>query len=433
LAKLDARLDKAKTEHQRIEGIWRRHQDLLDRLKQGEKRREEARALYENAKTQSDFDFAARLQYGELPRLDRETGDVKAELAALQKQHSFLRQVVGPREIAEVVAAWTRIPVGRLLEDDARKLLGLEHRLALRVFGQPEALKRVARAVKRARVGVGDPRRPLGVFLFLGPTGVGKTETAKALAAELFADENKMVRVDMSEMMEQHSAARLVGSPPGYVGYGEGGELTEAVRHKPYSVVLFDEIEKAHPRVLDLLLQVFEDGRLTDGKGRTVDFRNTLLIMTSNLTPEHIADPETAPDHELRASLAGRLRPEFINRIDEVIVFHRLGRRHLEHLLERQLAELNARIADRQLRIGVGPRLRERLAATGAAGPFGGRAMRRAFEATVVDAASDRLLSVPELAVGAWTVDLDPDDRYRWLPEHRPGYYLPAARRSGAA
>jgi len=424
LATLDVRLDKAKIEHGRIETIWRSHQELLDRLKQAEKTRQETLTLLEGAKTQGNFDFAARLQYGESPRIEQELEVIRDELAAMQKRHSFLRQVVGAREVAEVVAVWTRVPVGRLLEDDARKLLGLEERLARRVYGQNPALRKIARAVKRARVGVNDPRRPLGVFLFLGPTGVGKTETAKALAEELFADETKMVRIDMSELMEQHATARLVGAPPGYVGYGEGGELTEAVRMKPYSVVLFDEVEKAHPRVLDLLLQLFEDGRLTDGKGKTVDFRNTLIIMTSNLALAPVTEAEQASEQQVRAALAQKLRPEFVNRIDEIVVFRRLGRRHLEHLLARLTSELNARLADRQFRITLGPRLTERLATVGGQATFGGRALRRAFESEVVDAVSDRILALPGLAQGAWALDLDEDGRPRWRLEQRRGYYL---------
>jgi ATP-dependent Clp protease ATP-binding subunit ClpB len=425
LGALDARLEKAKGEQSRIETIWRRHQDLLEAMKKAEKKRQESQALYDNAKTQSNFDFAARLQYGELPQLDQELVRINAELAKLQQRHSFLRQVVGAREIAEVVGTWTRIPVGRLLEDDARRLLALDKALAKRVYGQDEALVKVARAVKRARVGVSDPRRPQGIFLFMGPTGVGKTETAKALAAELFADESRMVRIDMSEYMEQHSVARLMGAPPGYVGFGEGGELTEAVRHKPYSVVLFDEIEKAHPRVLDVLLQLFDDGRLTDAKGRTVDFRNTLVIMTSNLQLQGVVDPERADEREVRASLAGQLRPEFVNRIDEVVVFNRLGRKQYDSLLAKLTRELNERLVDRQLRIGLTASLAEGLVAGAAGSPFGGRALRRSFEMAVTDAVSDRLLEYPALMSGAWTLGEDLDGRRLWRLEHRPGYYLP--------
>jgi ATP-dependent Clp protease ATP-binding subunit ClpB len=422
---LDVRLDKVKKEYAGIETIWRRHQDLLQKMKTAEKRRQEALTMYENAKTQADFDFAARLQYDEIPKLDLELAAIIDELGTLQDAHSFLRQVVGAQEVAEVVAAWARVPVGRLLEDDSKKLLEMDRRLERRVYGQTNAIKKISRAVKRARVGVNDPRRPLGVFLFLGPTGVGKTETAKALAAELFNDDTRMIRIDMSEYMEPHSVARMIGAPPGYVGFGEGGELTEAMRHHPYSVVLFDEIEKAHPRVLDLMLQVFDDGRLTDSKGRTVDFRNALIIMTSNLGLDRIPDPETASDQVVRDALAHLLRPELVNRIDECVVFNRLGRRHIESLLARLLEELNGRLQDRQFRVVVGKRLGERLMVAGSSLQFGGRAMRRAFETMVVDAVSDRLLSYPERAIGVWRLDLDEDGLYVWAEDYQPQLYLP--------
>lgn len=428
IAKLDVRLEKAKLEYGRIEAIWRRHQDLLEAMKSAEKKKHESATLYDNAKAQGDFDFAARMQYGELPRIDEELVRIRQELTEQQRQHSYLRQVVGAREVAEVIAVWTRIPVGRLLEDDSRKLIDLEARLEKRVFGQTTAIRKVSRAIKRARAGVSDPRRPTGVFLFLGPTGVGKTETAKALAAELFDDDSKMVRIDMSEFMEAHSVARLIGAPPGYVGFGEGGELTEAVRHKPYCVVLFDEIEKAHPRVLDIMLQVFDDGRLTDGKGKTVDFRNALIILTSNLPIDTLIDPEQASDSDVRQSLARHLRPELVNRIDEVVVFHRLARKHLEHLLGRLTNEINDRLRDRQLKLSIGDKLVASLLKEGLSGPFGGRALRRAFETQVIDAISDRIIQTPELASGSWTLDLDEDGGFTWQVEDRPHFYLPAAK-----
>ena len=425
LAKLEVRLDKARAEHSRIDQIWRQHQTLLQRLQLAEKNRIEGVELYQNARSHAEFEFAARLQYGELPKLNRETDKIKIELDALQKHHPFLRRVVGNREIAEIVAFWTRIPVGRLLEGDGRKLLALEARLGRRIFGQDDALRRIAQTLKRARVGVNDPRRPLGVFLFLGPTGVGKTETAKALAEELFAEESKIVRLDMSEFMEQHQIARLIGAPPGYVGFGDGGELTEAVKQRPYSVVLLDEIEKAHPRVLDLLLQTFDDGRLTDGRSRLVDFRNTLIIMTSNISLDRVVDPESAADRAIRDNLSQKLRPEFVNRIDEVVVFRRLGKKQLERVLERLVRGLNDRLSDRQFCISLGPRLRSRLLANGAVDTMGGRAIRRDFISFVVDAVSERILSNPSLAVGAWQLELGQTDGSQWTHEHRDGYYLP--------
>ena len=424
LAKLESRLDKARQEHARIEAIWRRHQELLQKLKMAEKNRLENVELYRSAATHADFDFAARLKYGELPKLRRETDRLKAMLDELQASYPFLRRVVGSREIAEVVAFWARVPVGKLMEADGRKLLALETRLGERIFGQANALARVAQTLKRARVGVNDPKRPLGVFLFLGPTGVGKTETAKALADELFADESKMVRLDMSEFMEQHQIARLIGAPPGYVGFGDGGQLTDAVRRQPFSVVLLDEIEKAHPRVLDLLLQTFEDGRLSDGRSRLVDFRNTIIIMTSNLVLDRIANPENATDLQIRDNLSTLMRPEFVNRIDEVVIFRRLGIKQLERLLERLLKELNQRLAERQLRIRVGNRLKLRIMSSGSSGSMGGRAIRRDFTHLVVDVVSERILALPALSSGAWLIELDQFDRVAWLPDYRPGHYL---------
>jgi ATP-dependent Clp protease ATP-binding subunit ClpB len=239
--------------------------------------------LFEQSKTNGEYDFAAKIQYSEIPKVESDLKASQEELDRLQKQHHFLRQIVGRREVAEVVCVWTGVPVNKMLESDSDRLMAMEERISRRVFGQDEAVRSVSRAVRRSRAGVSEPGRPLGVFLFMGPTGVGKTETAKALAEELFDDDSKIVRIDMSEFMQEHNVSRLVGAPPGYVGHGEGGELTEAVRRKPYSVVLFDEVEKAHPRVLDIMLQMFDAGRLTDANGRLVDFTNTLIILTSNI------------------------------------------------------------------------------------------------------------------------------------------------------
>lgn len=429
MVSLDSKLQRAKTDYASTESIWREHQALLEQARRAEEKREEARALFENAKASSDFEFAAKLQYSELPKLEAELTAMNTKMDAMQKSHPFLRQIVGGREVAEVISIWTKIPVGKLVDEESSRLLSMEERLGKRVYGQPQAIKIVSSAVKRARVGISDPGRPIGVFLFVGPTGVGKTEMAKALAAELFDDESRMIRIDMSEYMEAHNVARMIGAPPGYVGYSEGGELTEAVRQKPYSVVLFDEIEKAHPKIMDIMLQVFEDGRLTDGRGVTVDFRHTLLIMTSNLGLENptTTDP-TRRDQIIRNGLATQLRPELVNRIDEVVVFNKLGSKHVERLISRLTAELNMRLADRDIRISLGERITKRLIALGQDNAFGGRAVRRGFERMILDQVSDRLLNLGSMTRGSWVIDLDDEGRMRWREEHLPNRYLPPAR-----
>ncbi|MCX6126826.1 MAG: AAA family ATPase, partial [Proteobacteria bacterium] len=399
----------------KMSAVWIKHQDCLDRLTATEGRRQELTALFESSKARADYDFAARLQYFELPKLTEEYALIKKDLDILQSQNHFLRLVVGKREVAEVVSVWTGIPVDKMLAGDLQRLLSMEDRLARRVFGQAEALRSVSKAVRRARTGINEAGRPLGVFLFLGPTGVGKTETAKALAEELFDDESKMIRVDMSEYMQEHSVARLVGAPPGYIGHGEGGELTDAVRRRPYSVVLFDEIEKAHPRVLDILLQTFDDGRLTDSKGRLADFSNTLIIMTSNLKVDGGLDLELFDrDSRLRSSLAEVLRPEFLNRIDEIVAFSPLGVVQLDLLIDRQLQKLNERLQDRGLRIGLGGLLRNTLLDSARDGKFGGRALKRAFQALVTDAVSERLIDSPDTVEGAWILEFVSSGGIAW-------------------
>jgi ATP-dependent Clp protease ATP-binding subunit ClpB len=305
----------------------------------------------------------------------------------------------------------------------------MEARMGSRVFGQSEALSSVCRAVRRSRAGVTEPGKPQGVFLFMGPTGVGKTETAKALAQELFDDESKMIRIDMSEYMQEHHVSRLIGSPPGYVGYGEGGELTEAVRRKSYSVVLFDEIEKAHPRILDVLLQTFDDGRLTDGSGRLVDFSNTLIILTSNLKVDIplAFDPE-GRDYAVRQALADVMRPEFVNRIDDVIEFRTLGAAHYAKLVDKLVQGLNMRLEDRVLRIYVGPELRNRLIETARDGRFGGRALKRAFQSMVVDAVSEKIINDAHEFSGAWQIECDSFGRLSWTRGSGETPLLPAAK-----
>lgn len=428
MAKLEVELDKVQKEYQELEQIWRKHQHLLEMLRKYESRKQELETLFENTKAKGDFDFAAKLQYQEIPGLNEKITEVRAELDQVQERHSWLRQVVGSIEIAEVIAFWSRIPVNKLLKNESQALLTVEDRLRSRVFGQDEALAVLGKAIKRSRVGVNDPSRPIGVFLFLGPTGVGKTETAKALAAEIFDDESHMVRIDMSEFMDQHNVARLIGAPPGYVGYGEGGELTEPVRRSPYTVVLLDEIEKAHPRILDILLQTFDDGRLTDGKGRLVDFRNTILIMTSNIPLElTLAPGSEEAEEEKRRQLSHVLRPEFVGRIDEVIVFQKLGLMHFEHLLDKLLGQLNQRLHDRQFRVEIGHHLKSLLISKVASGNFGGRALRRVFQSMVVDRVSERILAEPEQCSGAWKLEINDKGALVWSIDDSLHRYLPAA------
>ena len=307
-------------------------------------------------------------------------------------------EAVTASHVAQVVSRWTGIPVDRMLEGERDKLLQMEEKLSQRVVGQAEAVKAVATAVRRARAGLQDPNRPIGSFMFLGPTGVGKTELTKALAEFLFDDEQAMVRVDMSEYMEKHSVARLIGAPPGYVGYDEGGALTEAVRRRPYQVVLFDEIEKAHPDVFNVLLQVLDDGRLTDGQGRTVDFRNTLIVLTSNLGAEYlVAQPEGQDSEQVRdlvmAEVRSRFRPEFLNRIDEIILFHRLKREHMGRIVDIQLVRLTKLLEDRKITIVLNPKAREWLAEKGYEPAYGARPLKRVIQKAVQDPLAEQILS----------------------------------------
>lgn len=423
---LEQKLGKIKVEYELIDRAWHGHQARLAKIKDLEIRRKEALVLFESAKSQGDFSFAARVQYDELPRLARDIAAHKEQMEKDRKRYAFLRQVVVPTDVAEVISSWTGVPVGRLLETEARRLLNMEERLRARVFGQERALARVARAVRRSRAGLSDPGRPIGVFLFLGPTGVGKTETARALAEELFGDASKLIRIDMSEYMEAHSVARLIGAPPGYVGYEEGSGLAEQIRHKPYSVVLFDEVEKAHSRVLDILLALLEDGRLTDGRGRTADFRHALIILTSNITLDVGDDPALAMDHIVRAALTEYMRPELVNRLAEIVVFQALGGKHLLALLQRSMGTLNERLADRQLRVSLGLRLSLRLVGLVEGSPFGGRALQRLFEDEIVDTVAERIMVLPALARGAWVLDVDDSGGLFWRFETRRGYYLQA-------
>ncbi|MFE1555824.1 ATP-dependent chaperone ClpB [Streptomyces sp. NPDC058734] len=401
------RLDKIRKDladrEEELRGLtarWEKEKQSLNRVGELKERLDDLRGQAERAQRDGDFDTASKLLYGEIPGLERELAEAtEAEEEAAKTgaaKNSMVKDEVGPDDIADVVGAWTGIPAGRLLEGETQKLLRMEDELGRRLIGQTEAVRAVADAVRRTRAGIADPDRPTGSFLFLGPTGVGKTELAKALADFLFDDERAMVRIDMSEYSEKHSVARLVGAPPGYVGYEEGGQLTEAVRRRPYSVVLLDEVEKAHPEVFDILLQVLDDGRLTDGQGRTVDFRNTILILTSNLGSQFLVDPVT-PAEQKKAQVLEVVRasfkPEFLNRLDDLVVFSALTRDELAHIAELQIARLAKRLADRRLILDVTPEALAWLADKGNDPAYGARPLRRLIQTAVGDRLAKEILS----------------------------------------
>jgi len=365
---------------------WQQEKDAIQKIRSTKEQIEQTRFGVDEVTRKGDLGKAAELRYGTLPGLEKQLVAENERLAALQSKQRMLKEEVDAEDVAEVVAKWTGIPVSRLLEGEMQKLLHVEDRLRERVVGQDEALLLVANAVRRARAGLGDPRRPIGSFLFMGPTGVGKTELARALAEFLFNDEHALVRLDMSEYMEKHTVARLVGAPPGYVGYDEGGQLTEAVRRRPYAVVLFDEIEKAHPDVFNALLQVLDDGRLTDGKGRTVDFRNTVVIMTSNVGSDLIQESSRRGEDDDRLKdklmdvLRHTFRPEFLNRVDETVVFKSLGKGEIEKIVEIQLKDLRRRLGERKLQLEVSPEAKAVLAERGYDPVFGARPLKRTIQ-----------------------------------------------------
>jgi ATP-dependent Clp protease ATP-binding subunit ClpB len=408
LERLRADLADKQEQLRELNARWEQEKAGLDRVGELMARLDDMRGQAERAQRDGDLATASRLLYADIPNAERELAEARA---ASESREAMVKEEVGPDDVAEVVAAWTGIPAGRLLEGETAKLLRMEDELGHRLVGQTEAVRAVSDAVRRARAGIADPDRPTGSFLFLGPTGVGKTELAKALADFLFDDERAMVRIDMSEYGEKHSVARLVGAPPGYVGYEAGGQLTEAVRRRPYSVVLLDEVEKAHPEVFDVLLQVLDDGRLTDGQGRTVDFRNAILILTSNLGSTFIVDPTMSPDARREAVLAAvrtAFKPEFLNRLDEIVVFDALDLADLARIVDLQLEHLRRRLADRRLGLEVTPAAREWLASTGFDPVYGARPLRRLVQSSVGDPLARALLSGQVTDGDTVLVDLDP-------------------------
>ncbi|MET9768230.1 ATP-dependent chaperone ClpB [Streptomyces sp. NPDC006415] len=397
LEKLRRDLADKEEELRGLNARWEKEKQGLNRVGELKERLDELRGQAERAQRDGDFDAASKLLYGEIPGLERELEEAaEAEQEASKDKDTMVKEEVGPDDIADVVGAWTGIPAGRLLEGETQKLLRMESELGKRLIGQTEAVQAVSDAVRRTRAGIADPDRPTGSFLFLGPTGVGKTELAKALADFLFDDERAMIRIDMSEYGEKHSVARLVGAPPGYVGYEEGGQLTEAVRRRPYSVVLLDEVEKAHPEVFDILLQVLDDGRLTDGQGRTVDFRNTILILTSNLGSQFLMDPLVKPEVKKQQVLdvvRASFKPEFINRLDDLVVFSALSGDELAHIAGLQIDRLAKRLADRRLTLDVTPEALAWLAQEGNDPAYGARPLRRLIQTAIGDRLAKEILS----------------------------------------
>jgi ATP-dependent Clp protease ATP-binding subunit ClpB len=421
LKKIEEELGNLAEERGRLAAKWQAEKEKITQIRELKQKIEEARIALEHAEREQDWERAAQIQHGELPKLTQDLKKLEEELAQLQKDGSILKEEVDEEDVAEVVAKWTGIPVSRLMEGEMQKLLKMEERLHERVVGQDEAIQAVSDAVRRSRSGIADPNRPIGSFLFLGPTGVGKTELARALAEFLFDDERSMVRIDMSEYQEKHSIARLIGAPPGYVGYEEGGQLTEAIRRRPYSVVLLDEVEKAHPEVFNLLLQILDDGRLTDGHGRTVDFRNTVIIMTSNLGSEEFGVPGSAgwmeglpssskkPEggeeasswdigltQEVRERILQRVReyfrPEFLNRIDEIVVFSPLNAEQIKQIVEIQVERLGERLKDRDIELVLTDRAREQLAIEGYDPAYGARPLKRAIQRLVLNPLAKQIL-----------------------------------------
>ena len=430
LERLERELADLKERSGGLRSRWEREKDAVSSIRAIKERIEQTRLEIERAERSADYARAAELKYGQLVALERDLEEREQSLAQAHGEGALLNEEVTEEDIADVVSRWTHIPITKLLEGEIQKLLKMEERLHERIVGQDEAVVAVSNAIRRARAGLQDPNRPLGTFLFLGPTGVGKTEMARALAELMFDDEQAMIRIDMSEYQEKHTVSRLVGAPPGYVGYEEAGQLTESVRRRPYSVVLFDEVEKAHPDVLNVLLQVMDDGRLTDAQGRTVDFKNIVLIMTSNVGSQWIAGAAGGEMDELREraleAVQAHFRPEFLNRIDETIVFHPLGRGHLRAIVEIQLRNVRDRLADRKIVIDVGDAAKDLLAEVGFDPVYGARPLRRTIQRMLLDQLAQRVLAAEFTEGDLVHVDAS-GGQLTFAAEHRSLDGMPAA------
>ncbi|MDQ3130688.1 MAG: ATP-dependent chaperone ClpB [Acidobacteriota bacterium] len=396
LGDIEKRIADLKEKSGAMKAKWQSEKDEIEKMRGAKEKLEQAKLELEQARQANDLNKAAELQYGTIPELERLLSSEQDRLTELQTDGVMLKEEVDEEDVAEVVAKWTGVPVSKMLEGEMQKLVSMETNLSKRVIGQDEALNAVANAVRRARAGLQDPNRPIGSFIFLGPTGVGKTETAKALAEFMFDDERALVRLDMSEYMEKHAVARMIGAPPGYVGYDEGGQLTEAVRRRPYSVVLFDEIEKAHPDVFNVLLQILDDGRLTDSKGRTVDFKNTVLIMTSNLGSREIQSSalvDTPLKDMITDVLRNHFKPEFLNRIDDIVIFGQLSKKEIEKIIDVQLEKLRKNLAERGISIVLEDSAKELLSKEGYDPTFGARPLKRAIQTLIQNPLAIKLLN----------------------------------------
>ena len=412
LEKLQEDLAEKQAKLNELNARWEKERSELNKIGDLKTKLDSLRIQAERAQREGNLEAASKLLYGEIPALEKELNEAERAETETQSADRMVGDQVSEDEIAAVVSAWTGIPTGRLLAGESKKLLNLEQELGKRLIGQSKAVKAVSDAVRRTKAGISDPDRPTGSFLFLGPTGVGKTELAKSLAHFLFDDERSMVRIDMSEYGEKHSVSRLIGAPPGYVGYGEGGQLTEAVRRRPYSVVLFDEIEKAHPEVFDVLLQVLDDGRLTDGQGRTVDFRNVIMIMTSNLGSQFLIDPELSDDQKSQAvmdTVRSAFKPEFLNRLDDIVLFDALSVEELGFIVDLNIEKLTSRLEDKRLTLGVTPAARLWLAEHGYDPVYGARPLRRLMQREIDDRLASLLLAGDISEGSQVVVEVNPD------------------------
>ena len=419
LSDIEKRIADLREKSSAMKAKWQAEKEEINKMREAKEQLEQAKIQLEQARNAGDLNRAAELQYGTIPSLEKQLADEQKRLSDLQKDGVFLKEEVDEEDVAQVVARWTGIPVSKMLEGEMQKLVTMEEKLGTRVIGQDEALIAVANAVRRARAGLQDPNRPVGSFIFLGPTGVGKTETARALAEFLFDDERAMIRLDMSEYMEKHAVARMIGAPPGYVGYEEGGQLTEAVRRRPYSVILFDEIEKAHPDVFNILLQILDDGRLTDSKGRTVDFKNTVLIMTSNLGSREIQNAgfdESAARETVLEVLREHFKPEFLNRIDDIVIFHQLSREEISRIIDVQLERLRNLLAERNVEIVLDDSAKELLAEEGYDPTFGARPLKRAIQSLIQNPLAVKLLR-GEIQTGQTVLVSADGNKMKFTPE----------------